>query len=194
MYLSFCFYLQVSNVCDRCRRSRPSFDDHASCPQCRVAAGICSVDVSNPCTICENWTTRTWNKLRKSLVDARLRTTQRGRQHCTAAFPYIKAWITTKPASAATTSEPGSEISFVDSGDDLSEKLVTSMTGHLIEDLVVQNPIGVTTNMAGTALPSKVTALPLSGATDPKHSTIHCCAIECSGHAQCCWVVWYATH
>ena len=47
----------------------------------------------------------------------------------------------------------------MDSGDDLSEKLVASTTGPLIEDLVVQNSIGVTANMAGTALPSTVTAL-----------------------------------
>ena len=74
----------------------------------------------------------------------------------------------TKPASAAASSEPGSEISsFVDSEDDLSEKLVTSTSGPLIEDLVVQNSIGVNTNMAGTALPSTVTALPLSGAALP---------------------------
>ena len=74
----------------------------------------------------------------------------------------------TKPASAAASSEPGSEIcSFVDSEDDLSEKLVTSTSGPLIEDIVVQNSIGVTTNMADTVLPSTLTALPLSGAALP---------------------------
>ena len=168
MCLSFCFYFTgiMSNVCDRCRRPRPSFDDHASCPQCRIAAGICLVDVSNPCTICENWTTRTWNKLRKSLVDARLRITQRGRQHWKSAFPYIEAWMTNKPASAAASSEPGPEIcSFVESGDEFSEKVVVSTTGPLTEDLVVQNYIGVTTNMTGTALPSTVSALPLTPST-----------------------------
>ena len=150
----------MSNICDRCRRSRPSFHNHALCPQCRIAASVCNVDVSNSCTICVNWTTRTWNKLRKSLVDARLRTTQRGRQHWTSAFPSIEAWIMTKPASGAASSEPGSEIfSFMDSGDDLSEKLVASMTGPLIEELVAQNSNEVTANMAGTALPSTVTAL-----------------------------------
>ena len=140
----------MSNVCDRCRRPRPSFDDHASCPQCRVAAGICDVDVSNPCTIWENWTTRTWNKLRKSLVEAGLRPTQRGRQHWMSAFSYIEAWIRNKPASAAASSEPGSEIdSFVDS-EDFSDNLVVSPTGPLAEDLVIHESIGVTTNMAGT--------------------------------------------
>ena len=55
----------------------------------------------------------------------------------------------------------------MDSGDDLSEKLVASKTGPLIEGLVVQNSNEVNTNMAGTALPSTVTALPLSGAALP---------------------------
>ena len=91
---------------------------------------------------------RTWSKLKKSLGDARLRAIRRGRQHWTSAFPYLEAWIT-KPASTAASSEPVSEISsFVDSGDDLSEKLVVSTTGPLVEDLVVQNSIGVNTNMA----------------------------------------------
>ena len=62
------------------------------------------------CTICQNWTTN--NKLRKSLVDARLRTIQRERQHWTSVFPYIEAWVTNKPASTVASSEPGSEISF----------------------------------------------------------------------------------
>ena len=31
----------MTNVCDRCRRSTPSFDNHAPCPQCRIAAGVC---------------------------------------------------------------------------------------------------------------------------------------------------------
>ena len=125
-----------------------------------MAAGTCHVDVSNPCTICENWTTSTWNKLRKSLVDARLRTTQRGRQHWKTAFPYIEAWIANKPASAAASSEPGSEISsFVDSGDDFSGNLIVSMTGPLTEDLVVHESIWITTkNMVGTALLSTVAA------------------------------------
>ena len=108
------------------------------------------------------------NKLRMSLVDARSRATRRGRQHGTSAFPYIEAWITSKPASTAASSEPGSEISsLVDSGDDFNGRLVTSTTGPLVEDLVVQNSNGVNTSMAGTALPSTITALPLSGAALP---------------------------
>ena len=105
--------------------------------------------------------------------------------------------IMTEPAS----SEPGSEISsFVDSGDDFSEKLVAtcSMTSPLIEGLVVQDSNGVNTNMVGTALPSTVTALPLSGAALPKAtpSTIQSIVVpfECSGHTHCCWFDLYAAH
>ena len=81
----------------------------------------------------------------------------------------------------------------MDSGDDLSGKMIISTTGPLVEDLVVQNSNGVNTNMAGTTLPS--TAPLRSGlAADPKHSIICCCAIECSGHTQCWWAVLYAAH
>ena len=66
-----------------------------------------------------------------------------------------------KPVSAAASPEPGSEISsFVDSGDDFSDNLVVSTTGPLAEYLVVHESIGVSTNMAGTALPSTVAAMP----------------------------------
>ena len=69
--------------------------------KCRIAAGVSNVDVSNPCTICVGWTSRTWSKLRRSLVDARLRAINRGRQHWTSAFPYLEAWITKLASTAA---------------------------------------------------------------------------------------------
>ena len=64
--------------------------------------------------MCEAWPVKTWNKLRKSLSDARLRSIQRGRQHWTAAFFQFEALITNRPASTAASSGPGSEISSVD--------------------------------------------------------------------------------
>ena len=81
----------MANVCERCKRSMSSHDNHASCPQCWMAAGECSLDSENPCTICEKWTRRQWGKLRRSLVDARARSCQRGRQHWSAAFPRLEA-------------------------------------------------------------------------------------------------------
>ena len=46
----------MANVCGRCKRSMSSHDDHASCPQCRMAAGECSLDLENPCNFCREWT------------------------------------------------------------------------------------------------------------------------------------------
>ena len=65
----------------------------------RQSAGDCSLDSENPCTICQEWTRRQWGKLRRSLIDARARSCQRGRQHWSAAFPRLEAWILSKPVS-----------------------------------------------------------------------------------------------
>ena len=91
----------MANVCERCKRSMSTHDNHASCPQCRMAAGECSLDLENPCATCVNWTRRQWGKLRRSLVDARARSCQRGRQHWSAAFPQLEAWILSKPVSTS---------------------------------------------------------------------------------------------
>ena len=98
--IDFLFCRNMANVCERCKHSMSSHDDHASCPQCRMAAGECHLDIQNPCTICGGWTSQQWGKLRRSLVDARARASQRGRQHWTAAFPRLEAWILSRPVSA----------------------------------------------------------------------------------------------
>ena len=86
---SFCFFFagDMAKVCERCKHSMSIHDNHASCPLCRIAAGECSLDLDKPCGICANWTRRQWGKLRRSLIDARARSTQRGRQHWSTAFP-----------------------------------------------------------------------------------------------------------
>ena len=33
----------MTNACSRCQRSKPSYDDHDLCPQCRIAAGVCKL-------------------------------------------------------------------------------------------------------------------------------------------------------
>ena len=57
----------MANVCGRCKCPMSSHDDHASCPQCRIAAGECNLDVHDPCTICRGWTSKQWGKLRAPL-------------------------------------------------------------------------------------------------------------------------------
>ena len=128
---------------------------------------MCNIDVSNPCLTCLRWTTRTWYRLRKSLVDARLRATQRGKQHWSSAFPHHEAWLASRPAFTAA-SEPGSEVSsMMGSGDDVSDKLVISMTGPLAEESVVQETNGVSSHMGDNVLPNTVAPTPLSGAPTP---------------------------
>ena len=151
----------MANVCERCKRPMSSHDDHASSPQFRVAAGLCNLDVHDPCSICEVWTPKQWGKLRRSLADARARASQRGKEHWTAAFPHLVAWITARPASASS-SGPASEISSLVSGDDFGDNLLVSTPNPLVQQvLVVQAQNGA--NMAsGTATmaPSTATTAP----------------------------------
>ena len=55
----------------------------------------------------------------------------------------------------------------MDSGDNLSVNLVTSTTGPLIEDLMVQESNGVNYSMADIVLPITVAATPSTGAATP---------------------------
>ena len=65
------------------------------------------------------------------LVDARARASQRGRQHWTAAFPRLEAWIMSRPVSASG-SGPVSEISSLVSGDDFDYNLLVSTPSPLV--------------------------------------------------------------
>ena len=147
----------MANVCECCKRSMSSHDNHASCPQCRMAAGECSLDSENPCTTCEGWTRRQWGKLRRSLVDARARSCQRGREHWSAAFPRLKAWILSKPVSTS-----ASEISSQAGEGDFEDDTLASTPNQQVEQvLVVQAQNGV--NMAygtATTAPSTATTAP----------------------------------
>ena len=102
-----------------------------------------------------------WGKLRRSLVVARARASQRGRQHWTAAFPPLEAWIMSRPVSASS-SGPASEISSLVSGDDFDDNLLVSTPSPLVQQvLVVQSQNGV--NMAldtATTAPSTATTAP----------------------------------
>ena len=144
----------MANVCERSKRSMSTHDNHASCPQCRMAAGECSLDLENPCTTCVNWTRRQWGKLRRSLVDARARSCQRGRQHWSAAFPRLEAWILAKPVSTS-----ASEISSQACEGDFEENVLAGTPNQQVEQvLVVQAQNGV--NMAsGTSTTAPSTAI-----------------------------------
>ena len=139
----FLFAGNMANVCECCKRPMSSHDDHASCPQYRMAAGECNLDIEDPCNICEGWSSKQWGKLRRSLIDARARASQRGRQHWSAAFPRLEAWILSRPVSASS-SGPTSEISSqAGEGDFEDNSLVSTLVQQV---LVVQAQNGV--NMA----------------------------------------------
>ena len=99
------------------------------------------------------WTRRQWGKLRRSLVDARARSCQRGRQHWSAAFPRLEAWILSKAVSTS-----ASEISSQAGEGDFEEDTLVSTPNQQVEQvLVVQAQNGV--NMAsGTAIMAPSTA------------------------------------
>ena len=137
----------MANLCERCKHAMSAHDNHDSCPQCRVAAGDCSVDPGNPCTTCEGWTRKQWAKLRCSLIDARARAEQRGKQHWTVACPHVEAWILAKPASTS-----ASEISQAGEGDFDDERLVDTPKQHEVQVLVVQSQNGA--NMATSSTPT----------------------------------------
>ena len=150
----------MANFCERCKHAMSAHDNHASCPQCRVAAGDCSVDPKNPCTICEGWTRKQWARLRRSLIDARARAEQRGKQHWTTACPHVEAWILAKPVSTS-----ASEISSqAGEGDFDDEILVDTPKQHEVQVLVVQSQNGAnmatssSTTAAGTTITAQSTA------------------------------------
>ena len=138
----------MANFCEHCKHAMSAHDNHASCPQCRVAAGDCSVDPKNPCTTCEGWTRKQWARLRRSLIDARARAEQRGKQHWTVACPHVEAWILAKPVSTS-----ASEISSqAGEGDFDDETLVDTPKQHEVQVLVVQSQNGA--NMATSSTPT----------------------------------------
>ena len=91
----------MGKLCDRCSLLIPSWDDHTTCVKCRFSAGLCSVDVHNPCEVCRSWSPVTWSRLRKSLPDARQKSTKWGTSHSSCQAPALLAWM----ESASTSSD-----------------------------------------------------------------------------------------
>ena len=151
----------MANVCECFKRSMSSHDDHASCQQCQLAAGEGILDFENPCNICGEWTSKQWGKLRRSLVDARARASQRRRQHWSAAFLHLKAWILSKPVSASG-SGPASEISSQAGEGDFEENILVSTPNQQVEQVLVvqaQNRVNMASGTATTA-PNTATTAP----------------------------------
>ena len=100
----------MGKLCDRCSLMIPTWDDHSTCVKCRFSAGLCSVDIHNPCEICRSWslTTCTWGRLRKSLRDARQKSTKRGTQQWSCQALALLAWMDSASTSLELHSDTGS--------------------------------------------------------------------------------------
>ena len=95
-------------------------------------------------------------KLRRSLIDARARAEQRGKQHWTVACPHVEAWILAKPVSTS-----ASEISpQAGEGDFDDESLVGTPKQPEVQVLVVQsqNEANMATSSTLTAAGTTMTA------------------------------------
>ena len=96
-------------------------------------------------------------ELRRSLVDARARSCQRGRRHWSAAFPRLEAWILSKPVSTS-----ASEISSQAGEGDFEDNLLVSTPNQQFEQVLVvqaQNGVNMASGMSTTA-PSTATTAP----------------------------------
>ena len=91
----------MANVCERCKRSMSTHDNHASCPQCRMAAGECSLDLENPCAIGKEWTSRQWGKLRRSLVVRQSEILPTGETALVGSLPSTRSVDLSKPVSTS---------------------------------------------------------------------------------------------
>ena len=126
----------MANFCERCKHAMSAHDNHASCPQCRVAAGDCRGDPQNPCTTCEGWTWKQWARLRRSLTPD-LERSNGGKQHWTVACPHIEAWILAKPVSTS-----ASEISSQAGEGDFDNEILVDTPKQQVQVLVVQAQMG----------------------------------------------------
>ena len=155
----------MAYVCERCKHSMSIHDDHSSCPQCRIAAGECSLDLDNTCGICANWTQRQWGKLRRSLIDAKARSTQRGRQHWSTAFPRLEAWILSKPVSNS-----ASEISSQAGEEVFEDNVLANTPKQQVEQVLVvqaQNRVNMASGTSITAPSTAITAQSTAPSTAP---------------------------
>ena len=112
-----------------------------------------------------NLTRRQWGKLRRSLVDARARSCQRGRQHWSAAFPRLESWILSKPVSTS-----ASEISSQAGEGDFEDNVLVSTPNQQVEQVLVvqaQNGVNMASGTSTTAPSTAITALSTAPSTAP---------------------------
>ena len=81
---------------------------------------------------------KTWNRLRRALIDAKTKSGQRGKPYWTSVFPQIEAWITTRTASVVA-SEPGSYLSSLADSEVSTARQNIGTEGSMVGDLEVRD-------------------------------------------------------
>ena len=93
--------------------------------------------------------------------EVRARASQRGRQHWSAAFARLEAWILSRPVSASS-SGPTSDISSQAGEDDFEDNLLVNTPSPLVQQVLVvqaQNGVNMASGTATTAGPSTVESI-----------------------------------
>ena len=110
----------MAKVCERCKRSMSSHDARSVGWQLVNVTWI----FSTPVISVKDGHPNSGESSVRSLIDARARANQRGRQHWSAAFHRLEAWILSRPVSAPS-SGPASEISSLAGGDVSDDNLLS---------------------------------------------------------------------
>ena len=131
-------------------------DDHASCPQCRMAAGEYYLDIGIPCNICGGWTSMGETQ---EVLGGRQSEGQPARETAlvcslpsTRSVDFVRTSIGLKLRAYFRNLFPGGE-------DDFEDNLLVSMPSPLVQQILVvqaQNGVNMASGTATTA-PSTVT-------------------------------------
>ena len=146
--------------CMKCRKAFPSFDDHSTCAHCRIAPGLCQLEASKSCHVCHSWSLKIWRKLKKSLRDARAKSTNRWTRHWTSAIlsfdMWLEGWSTSSDLILEVSSIRNYGTKIIDNSD-----YVTVSTARDVEVSVHQEPVGITSAIMITEQHSVLTCGPL---------------------------------
>ena len=102
----------MAKYCHRSSLVIPTWDDHLTCVKCRLSVGTCTLDINNPCSICQSWFTITWGQLWKSWDKLRKRCqaeiSERGTQNWSCNVPELLTWMDSASTSSDLIPDTGS--------------------------------------------------------------------------------------
>ena len=159
----------MGKLCVRCSQAILAWDDHLTCVKCRLAAGICTLDINSLFSICESWLNIIWCKLRKFLGDARQKSVKRRTQHWSCNVYTLLVWMDSVSTSSEFISDTGS-IADSDIRDvDLDSAAVTA-PAQVIE-VSVEAPVKALPSIDAVQAPTMDSSVPA-----PQCATLIMCA------------------